>query len=166
MYQLMTPHLQIVNEMQICAPQYVYSRQVAQPQQEYLVSSSNVVSPNHPHLTSMQCPRYLPKLAVASTMTCNRTPQNGNVLKKPISDKGSVTHNRFFKISGGDPYGCHFLGQLEGHYQTDAPSSEFIEIKLAIKILYIMLSFIVKILGREFLIYTFTTRPRASCSVL
>jgi len=131
MHQMMTPHPHLVNQMQVCYPQYVYTRQVAQPQQGYQVFSANVLPSKHPHLNSMQRPRYLPKVAVVSTLAGNFPSTNGNVAMKRISERGSVTPDRFFKKPGGDPYSCHFLGQLEGHYQTDAPGNECIEIKLA-----------------------------------
>lgn len=132
MYQMITPHA-LVNQMQICEPQYLYSRQVAHPQPGYHIFSANVVPSNLQYLSSMQRPSHLPKVAVASTITCNHPSRNGNVAKKPISNKGSLISDRVFKKPGGDPFSCHFLGQLEGHYQTDAPSSECIEIKLASK---------------------------------
>jgi len=76
---------------------------------------------------------HLPIVAVPSTITCNRPSRNGNVAKKRISDKSSAISDHSLKTPGGDPYSCHYLGQLEGHYQTDGLSSECIEIKLAYK---------------------------------
>jgi len=46
MYQMMTPHPRIVNQMQICEPQYVSSSIVSQPQPGYQVFSANVVPSN------------------------------------------------------------------------------------------------------------------------
>jgi len=133
MYQMMTPHPHTVNQVQICEPQYVYCGEVAQPQPGYHVFPANVIPPNLENLSWMQRPIYVSKVAVPSTTSCNLPTRSGNVAMKRISDKGSAVSGRSFKTPVGNPYCCHFLGQLEGHYQTDGPSSECIEIKLAHK---------------------------------
>jgi len=133
MNQVMKPYPQIVSQMQVCEPQVVQYKDLAQPNQRCQILRSNMLSLNRQNAVPLQSPIYYPSRSIRETRKIKHPVTSSKIINKALVWKNPVVLCPDFAKIPGDPYSCHFLGQLEGTWQTNALHGVQISIKLVVE---------------------------------
>jgi hypothetical protein len=130
MYQVMRPYPQIVGQMQICEPKSVQRGTLPQSNQRRQVLRSNVSSLNTKHAARKEPPMYLPSRVILQTSKSDQTARDCRITRNSSFSNNPVVMFNDAAKSPGDPYSCHFLGQLQGTWQTNALHGVQIDVEL------------------------------------